>query len=264
MYKEYWKLKESPFEANPDPKFFYKSSMHEEALIRLLYVVSGTNKGAALLTGEVGSGKTLSCKIFSQMIKNEKTVFFPMPFNSEIEFLKEIFYQLKIEMPSDQKVDLVRRLNEELIHNFQSGKKTIVVMDECQAIQNLQVFDELRLLLNLQYNNQFLLTLIFVGQPELREMIKKIPQLNQRIAVRYHIANLSLQDTINYIVFRLKVAGLTRGIFTREAIELIFEFTTGVPRKVNNICDLCLLTGYGLKSEIINTKIVSKILEEYK
>jgi general secretion pathway protein A len=122
----------------------------------------------------------------------------------------------------------------------------------------------LRLLLNFQLNNRFLLTLILIGQPELKDLVFLTPQFEQRIAIRYHLTNLSYEEMINYIWFRLKKAGLKRNVFTVEAMQKIYEYSDGVPRKINNICDMGLLVGWSLTAEHVDSKIISTLIDENK
>ncbi len=120
------------------------------------------------------------------------------------------------------------------------------------------------MLLNFQLNDKFLVTLILIGQPELREKVEKIKQLDSRISIRYHLKPLDFNDTIKYIIFRLKVAGLKKNIITKEAIEKIYSHTGGVPREINNICDLALLDGFSTKAELIDSKIIQKLIDDTK
>lgn len=161
-----------------------------------------------------------------------------------MDFLKEILFQLGIEKTADTKPDLLHILNDALLQNLAKKKKTIIIVDDAQAIEDVVTFEELRLLLNFQLNNQFLLTLILIGQPELKEKVAKIPQLDSRISIRYHLKPLDIKETAQYILFRLKVAGMQKNIFTKEAIEKIHEYTGGVPRKINNTCDLSFLMNF--------------------
>ena len=131
-----------------------------------------------------------------------------------------------------------------MLANIQANKDTIVIVDEAQAIEDERTLEELRLLLNFQMNDRFLLTLILVGQPELLKKVEKISQLSQRISIKYHLSPLDYMDTVKFIFFRLKVAGLEKSIFSEEAIKEIFKVSDGIPRRIVNLCDLCLLVGF--------------------
>jgi general secretion pathway protein A len=124
------------------------------------------------------------------------------------------------------------------------GRDTVLIIDEAQAIRDLMAFEELRLLLNFQLNNRFLLTLLLIGQPELREKIDELKQLKQRLTLTYHLNPLNKEDTEKYIVHRLGIAGAKNKIFASRACSTIWEEAEGVPRMINSICDMCLLVGY--------------------
>jgi general secretion pathway protein A len=262
MYLEYWGLQRYPFENVPDPKFMFYSSEHEEALSRILYGLD-RNKGAILLTGEVGCGKTMLSRVLIQQLSNDKfdIGLIANPSLESTEFLIESLYQLGIPATSNAKTDLLRALNEKLLKNAKNNKNTILIIDEVQAIYR-DTFEEIRMLLNFQMNDRYLLNLVLMGQPELRDTIREIAQFDQRIAIRYHLNPLSRKDTTSYILFRLEKAGREETVFADEALEEIYHYSNGIPRKINNICDLALLIGFGEKSEIIDKKIVSKVIKD--
>jgi type II secretory pathway predicted ATPase ExeA len=265
MYEAHWGLKEKPFENTPDPRFIYYSQQHQEALSRMLYVVS-ERKGAALLSGEYGSGKTLLSRVLSQELQQEdkyKTVCIFNPRLSSLEFIKEIVYQLEAsKKTSSDKIDLLHILHKMLLSNYDSGKHTVIVIDEAQAIADSDIFEELRLLLNFQLNNVFLLTIILLGQPELIEKVINLPQLRQRIAVRFHLRALNQAETKEYIQHRLKVAEAKQEIFEEEAYKEVYHRSNGIPRQINNICDLALLAGYGSGLNKINKEMITRVSED--
>jgi len=265
LYEKYWGLNILPFENVPDPRFFYRSSQHEEALMRLVYATKA-QKGAAMLAGEIGCGKTTLSRVFIQELASDEYEIGPIanPCLSPTDFLREILYQLGVEKSVEGKTEMLHMLNDKMLDNLNNGKKTIVIIDEAQAIESETTLEELRLLLNFQLNEKFLMTLILIGQPEFRERVTSIKQLDSRISIRYHLKHLDLNDTIKYIIFRLKVAGLKKNIITKEAVEKIYLYTKGVPREINNICDLALLDGFSTEAELINTKIIQKLIEDTK
>ena len=263
MYEQYWGLSEPPFDNSPNPKFFYLSPEHEEALIRMVYAVK-QRKGAAMLTGEYGCGKTTLSRALIQRLEADRyeVGLLTNPCWNTVEFLREILYQLGVESQEKSKADLLHRLNEVMYENMRAEKDTVIVIDEAQLIEDDSVFEELRLLLNFQLDDRFLLTLLLIGSPELRDKVRSIRQLDQRIAIRYHLNTLDYHHTASYIAHRLRTAGQPRQLFSEEAIRQIFDFTRGIPREINNLCDLCLLIGSSKRVPEIDEKIVAEVIRD--
>lgn len=263
MYLDYWGLKKYPFENVPDPEFMYYSQEHREALVRLVYAVN-RKKGAALLTGEVGSGKTLLSRVFIQQLSRQEfdIGLITNPSLETLDFLKEILYQLDLSFRTDSKTELLNILNARLLENMHKKRTTILIVDEAQLVHS-DCFEEIRLLLNFQLNEQFLLTCVLIGQPELKDIIRKYKQLDQRIAIRYHLNPLNYEETLKYIAYRLEKAGRSPDhIFTPEALDEIFIYSEGIPRKINNVCDLCLLIGFSTKEKVIADDIVKRVIKD--
>jgi len=264
VYESFWGLQQKPFENTPDPKYIYYSGKHKEAIARLLYAVR-EHKGAALLTGEYGSGKTLLSRVLWHELQQEQvyqSAFILNPRLSGLELLQEIFRQFGgTDIPAN-KIDLFHALHNIFYTNFKGSKHNVVVVDEAQAISSSDIFEELRLLLNFQLDNAFLLTIILMGQPELRPKIAQLPQFAQRMSIRYHLNALNETETKEYIEHRLAVAGATRQIFSADACEGIYFFSAGVPRRINNICDLALLIGYGQNDPVIDKNIIVKVSDD--
>jgi len=256
-----------PFENTPDPRFLYYSSQHEEGLSRLLYVVE-QHKGAGMLTGVFGCGKTVLARaLFNTLNKNVyQTAFINNPHLKSVELLRAIARQLGAEnlpeklneMSTDHFVEVINNI---LLDNAKDGKETLVIVDEAHVIDDAEVFEELRLLLNFQIKNRFLLTLLLMGQPELKERIHKNKQLLQRIAMGYHLEPISKDEVSKYITHRLEVAGGNRNIFTDDAFELIFANSGGIPRRINQICDMSLITGFSKKQDRINGEIINEAVD---
>jgi len=179
MYQAYWGLREKPFENTPDPKFLYYSQQHEEALARMLYVVR-ERKGAALLTGEYGCGKTLLSRVLRSELKEDekyKSVFILDPRLTGIAFLQEIAHQLGADPIPKTKIKIFHTLHNLFSANHAAGRHTVLVIDEAQAVRKVDIFEELRLLLNFQLDDAFLLTIILLGSSELKAMIATMPIL---------------------------------------------------------------------------------------
>jgi general secretion pathway protein A len=262
MYLDYWKINKYPFENVPDPDFMYYSPEHEEALVRLLYAVKRM-KGAALLTGEIGSGKTTLSRVFIQQLPEKEfdIGLITNPSLNALDFIKEVHYQLGLDSNSNSKSDLLVILNNHLLENMNKGKSTLLIIDEAQLIFG-ETFEEIRLLLNFQMNDRFLMTFLLIGQPELRDMIREYAQLDQRIAIRYHLNPLTKSETANYIRFRLGKTGCDRELFTEKAYDSIYQYSGGIPRKINNVCDLSLLIGFSLKAQEIDEPLILKVVRD--
>jgi general secretion pathway protein A len=144
---------------------------------------------------------------------------------------------------------------------MKKNKSTLLIVDEAQ-LAHTETFEEIRLLLNFQLNDQFLLTFVLIGQPELKDLIRGFKQLDQRIAIRYHLNPLNAEESTKYIAYRMEKAGLNNGLFTPEAVEEIYNYSEGVPRKVNNVCDLSLLIGFSMKEKTIGLDIVKKVIKD--
>ncbi len=251
MYEEYWGLTEKPFENTPDPRFIYFSPQHEEGLSRLLYVVR-EGKGSGMLTGIFGCGKTLLGRTLLKELDKDiyKTAYIANPYLSYEELLMHIVYNLGGKDLPERKTEVlvnvvIERLSRILEDNMRDGKKTVIIIDEAHVIKDRQVWEELRLILNFQLEDRFLLTLLLLGQPELKELIDANKQFVQRIAVKCHLGSLNEEETKKYILHRLSVVGRSQSIFTDEAYKLIYKKSGGIPRRINHICDMALFSAPG-------------------
>lgn len=258
-YGMHWGLRELPFENVPDPRYYFPSPHHEESLHRLLYGVQ-SRKGAVMLTGEIGCGKTLLSRTLIRHLLTDQydTALIADPSFGSTQLLREVLYQLGVDATGSE-MDLRHRLNDRLLENFKRGVDTTLIIDEAQAIQDQQMFERLRLLLNFQLSERFLLTLVLLGQPELKERVGAIPQFYQRIALQYHLGPFTATEVAEYIRFRLKVAGATKLIFTSPACSLIFRLSGGIPRKINALCDLCLLVGSLSRAKFVDRALVERV-----
>lgn len=267
MYEEYWGLSEMPFENTPDPRFLYYSTQHEEALTRLMYVIK-KRKGAGMLTGVFGCGKTVLARALLQELKKNiyRVAFIINPQLAYVELLRSIAHHLGAKDLPIKKTEvltdfLLQVLSDILFNNMKDGKETVIIIDEAHVIEDKAVFEELRLLLNFQLDDRFLLTLLLLGQPELKEEVDGNKQLAQRIALAYHLEPLSEEDTLNYITHRLCVANRTEPIFDSSAVEAIYENSGGIPRRINQICDMSLFTGFGKKATRIDREIIQEAVD---
>lgn len=267
MYEQYWGFKEKPFQNTPDPRFFYESAQHEEVLTRMLYTVK-EGLGAGMLTGVFGCGKTVIGQALLERLPSDKykAAIITNPQLEYVELLRAIVRNLKVvELPTKRNElsadSLLEILGNILENNDRDGRETVVIIDEAHTIKDESTFEELRLLLNFQRRDKFLLTLLLFGQPELKQRIEDNKQLEQRIAIKSHLEAFNQQDTCNYIIHRLHVAQGADSIFDESAFEIIHNRSGGIPRRINRICNLSLLVGLSKGAKSINKEIVEESLE---
>ena len=242
-YTTYWGLRALPFDNVPDPRFYVPCSQHDVAHRWLSYGIQ-TRKGILLLTGDIGCGETLlSRRLIVGLSPDQYDVaLVANPALSPSELLDEVLSQFGLRLVQS-KAGRLQTLNERLEWNAQRGISSVLVVDEAQAIESVKGFEELRLLTNFQLNNRFLLTIVLIGQPELRQRVAEIPQLNQRIAVRAHLGPFTAEETASYITARMGAATHRTGVFTKEAVAVIHERSKGIGRLINGHCDQCLFAG---------------------
>ncbi|MGH8497397.1 MAG: AAA family ATPase [Methylococcales bacterium] len=264
-YAEFFQLKEAPFSIAPNPRYLFMSERHREALALLLYGVVNGN-GFVALTGEVGTGKTTLCNcLLNQLPDNVDLALLLNPRVNAEELLATLCDELEIAYPEGSaslKV-LLDALTLHLLRVHARGRNTVLLIDEAQNL-SIQVLEQIRLLTNLETNDTKLLQIVLVGQPELNQLLaqKNLRQLNQRITARYHINSLSLADCFAYIEHRLRVAGSSYPVFSRRAVKKVFQFSGGIPRLINIICDRAMLGAYSLGTHRVEAKIVSKAAGE--
>ena len=268
MYKKFYGFKEDPFNITSDPEFFFSSARHNEAFHHLLYGIE-QRKGISVLTGEIGTGKTTICRtILNHLDKTTKTAFILNPNFSELQLLQLVLKDFGIlpQQKNHTKLSLINTLNEFLINETSWGNNVLLIIDEAQNLKVSQL-EQVRLLSNLETEKQKLLQIVLVGQPELFDKLKlsTLRQLNQRIAVRYHIYPIDKSEVRAYIYHRLKVADATLQLnFTPEAIDAVYLHSQGTPRLINILCDRALLAGFVAESFIIDEKMINKCAREVR
>lgn len=263
MYLSYFALKERPFGKTPDPRFLFLSKGHDEALARLEYAVE--EREIALLTGDVGCGKTtLSRALMDRCGATSHFVLIFNPRMGALEFLRTVAHGLEVGEPARTKDDLLRQITAVLYQMHAAGIRPVLVVDEAQAITELEVFDEIRLLTNYQLDHHNLLSILIMGQPELRDLLRYQPMepLRQRIALHFHLQPLSLEETMEYLDYRLTAAGGSPGLFTPDAVQAIQELSGGVPRRINAIATNALLVAYGNDAAVIDAAIIQEVRDE--
>jgi len=242
-YTSYWDLHAQPFDNVPDPRFYVPSSQHDAAHRWLNYGIQ-TRKGLLLLTGDIGCGKTLLSRRLIVGLSPDRydVALIANPALSPSELLEEVLAQFGLDLVRS-KAGRLRILNERLQSNAKRGVNSVLVVDEAQAIEGIKGFEELRLLTNFQLNDRFLLTIVLIGQPELRHRVSGIPQLNQRIAVRAHLGPFTQEETASYITARMGAATHRTDVFTKEAVAAVYGLTKGIGRLINALCEQCLFAG---------------------
>ncbi|MFW8602011.1 AAA family ATPase [Desulfobacterota bacterium M19] len=265
MYRNYFGLRQKPFSIAPDPAFLYMSERHREALAHLLYGIR-SDAGFVLLTGEVGTGKTTICRcLLEQMPESARVAYIINPRLSTLELLVSICEEFGIACPPEGASGklLVDLINEYLLKAHAEGCKPVLIIDEAQNLSH-DLLEQIRLLTNLETNEQKLLLIIMLGQPELRDKLLRpeLRQMQQRITARYHLGPLSKSDTCAYVNHRLAVAGSRRRLFTSAALSRVFAFSGGVPRLINLLCDRSLLGAYSKGDTKVNRAIVGRAAGE--
>jgi len=264
MYREFFGLKEKPFNMTSDPNFFFLSRVHKEAFSHLLYGIK-ERKGFLEITGEIGAGKTTLCRVLlNQLDRNTKSAFI---FNStlpELQLLQAILDDFGIYVERRNKVSMLRQLNRFLIDELSVGNNVILIIDEAQNLKT-PILEEIRMLSNLETEKEKLFQIILVGQPELKNKLNSpsLTQLRQRIAVRFHITALEKGEVGQYIYHRLAVAGSNGAIkFSDDAIDCVYKFSGGIPRLINVVCDKALLGAYVMETKDITLAILEKGIRE--
>ena len=266
MYKEFYGLRENPFNLTPDPDFLYLGKVHKKAMAYLTYGLEA-RKGFIQFTGEIGSGKTTLLKTL--LMKNRSKIKSASIVNTKATFeelFRMILYQfsvIELEEVYSKEV-LLSKFYDYLVEQAKQNYPVVIIFDEAQNIE-MSVLEEIRMLSNLETEKQTLVQMIFVGQPELREtfLLPKFKQLKQRISVAYHIYPLSKDDTGAYINHRLKIAGAKNGsIFTQCACDEVYSYSNGIPRLINTACDATLLAGYVDERKTLDEKFVKEVIGE--
>lgn len=264
MYENFYGFKERPFNMTPDPKFFFPSSKHSEALDSLTYAIN-ERKGFVVITGEIGAGKTTVCRtLLSRLEPNTKIALITNTYVTAKEMLMAILDEFGVEYKHTSKGRLLSRLNEFLIDQLSKNTNLVLIIDEAQNLTP-SVLEEIRMISNLETETEKLIQIILMGQPQLKEKLAlpRLEQLRQRIVVHYHISPLNKEEMVEYIEHRLKIAS-TNGFdyFTPNAMDLIYRFSKGTPRLVNIICDSALLSGYVYEAKQIDEKIMGEAISE--
>jgi general secretion pathway protein A len=264
MYEKYFNLKIKPFELVPNPAFLYMSRTHKRAIHYLDYGIKA-RAGFILLTGEVGSGKTT---LITDMIKRvDKSVTLAKVFNTKVnseQLLTMINDDFGLDVKGKDKVSLLKELNDFVVEQHAKGNNPVLIIDEAQNLRP-NLLEEIRMLSNLETDRSKLLQIVLVGQPELREILSRpeLRQLRQRISINCSINPLTREETQEYILHRLEVAGNRYAVaFSAESIDVIYKHCRGIPRLTNILCDFLLLTAFNEERKEVDAEMVNDIVKD--
>lgn len=269
MYKDFFGLYRNPFELSPDPSFMCPSEKSRDAQASITYAVA-ERKGFAVMTGEVGTGKTLIVRSLFELWKSEGIAFANIfaPRLPVIDFLINATSDLGIKVTESTKGNLLRALCEFLVTQFQKGLTTVLVIDEAHQVPT-RVLEEIRMLTNVETNQQKLVQVLLVGQPELDRKLDsfELRQLKQRIAIRCQLEPLREEETYRYIERRLNLAGANsqaNTIFPTETVNVVHRYSRGIPRLINSICDQALVAAYTLQVRVVPVEIIEEVASHFR
>ena len=261
MYKAFYNLTRNPFDISPDPAFLYATPRHNEAMAALYHAVRG-HKGFVVLTGEVGTGKTLLLRCVLELFRESNNIRYAYVFNglmSPCEFLEYIATDFGLSVAGKNKSQILSDLSRYLVARGSENLTTVLVVDEAHHL-SAEILEEIRLLTNLETTRGKLLQILLVGQPELDYKLDSLNlrQLKQRIAHRASLAPLNLTETQSYIQWRLQIAGSKRDntLFPPETVARVFEHSRGIPRLINTICDNALISAYARKLQSVSPELI--------
>ena len=263
MYEAYFGLQERPFSKTPDPRFLFLSKGHREALARMQYAVE--ERDLVLLTGEIGCGKTtLSRALMDTLDDSFKVVCLINPRLTPLEFLSSLARHLGVTEPARFKVDLLEQIGKLLFEYYENDMTPVVVIDEAQLVPHKETFDEIRLLTNFQLDDRNLISIVLMGQPELKQRLRHraYEPLRQRIGMQFELTPLSQAEISEYLDFRMVTAGGKPGLFSEEAVAAVYSYSNGTPRMINHAASLALLECFGRGEARIEQNVVDAVMLE--
>jgi general secretion pathway protein A len=265
MYEPYWQLDARPFDHSADSRFYFPGPSQQAALLKLRYVIEN-RRGAAMLAGEAGLGKTLVAQTLLRQLGDTfrprvHLVFPQMPPEQLLALLADQFTAAPA--AGTQTVgQSLKRIESGLTEYSKTGHHAVIIIDEAHLLRESRLLETIRLLLNLEHHSQPLATFLLVGQTGLAIDVQRAVQLDERLAVKCLLARLTADETKSYMQHRLAAAGARRPIFDDEAMERIHQLTHGIPRRINRLCDLALLVGYGEELKTLGRQHVESIHDE--
>ncbi|MDT8383283.1 MAG: AAA family ATPase [Gammaproteobacteria bacterium] len=263
MYTSFYGFRERPFSLLPDPDFLFLSKEHSVALAVLEYALSG-GIGCAVITGEIGCGKTTLVRQLLNDSSDDLTIgLISNTHRSFGELLDWVSMAFDLEIRGKRKAELYHNFVNFLVQQYAAGKRTVLIVDEAQNM-DAQTLEELRLLSNVNADKDQVLQLVLVGQPELRDTLRRpdLVQMAQRVGVNYHLAPLLPEEVPTYIAHRLKMAGGDENLFDADACSLVAQHSGGVPRIINTLCDTSLVFGFATEQTRVNANLVAEVIRD--
>ena len=264
-YVEFYGLNQEPFSNAPVSRFYYNSSQHAEALLRLMHAVENM-KGLAICVGDIGRGKTtLARRMLDNLPEDRYEAALLVIIHSGITaswLLKRIALQLGVESPAEEKLALLAQLYQRLVQIYEAGRKAVVLIDEAQMLATREIMEEFRGLLNLEVPERKLLSFVFFGLPEIEENLKLDPPLAQRVALKYRLVPFDFASTEAYVKHRLRLAGASKVPFSPGALKVIHRTSGGTPRVINTLCDNALFEGFVAREQVIDEALMERIAND--
>ncbi len=266
MYQEFYGLREKPFTLSPDPRYLYESMSHQEAMSQFVYSVN-EKAGFIVITGEVGTGKTtLINKFIASIPRNCDVASINHKLFSTKGLIQSIFSQFGIPFSRETTSELLIKLHQFLKKQHDNGKQSVLILDEAQSLSR-NLLEDIRILSNIEAINEKYLNIFMLGQPELQTKLDSydLRQLKDRVTQQYHLRPLNREETKAYLSHRLQIAALENTdpeIFTDEAIDEIYRYTNGIPRKINIIAEKALLTGYVTDKRRIDASVIGQVRQD--
>ncbi|MEI8298008.1 MAG: AAA family ATPase [Pseudomonadota bacterium] len=261
MYEKFFGLRCHPFALTPDPEFLFRSRQHGMALTLMEYGLE-SRAMFALLTGAVGTGKTTLLRHLLRNLRKDISVGLISNTHSGFDSIHPWAISAFSVVPADcSEISLYEALVSFFVDQYRRGKRSLLIVDEAQNLP-MQVLEQLRLLSNVNSDGDLVLQILLVGQPELRQTLQRpeLLQLAQRISADFHLTAMSQAETSAYVEHRLRASGSRDGLFTRDALELVHVHSGGVPRLINQLCDMSMVYGYAVKQSIIDADLVREVL----
>ena len=262
MYKAFFGFSENPFSLSPDPSFLFRSAQHEEALANLIYGVQ-SRKGFVVLTGEVGTGKTMMLECLRDSLASQQILYASL-FNSRLtaqQFFEMLAWDLGLACNRSSKTEVLFALNQMLLERAGTGATTVLIVDEAHNLE-WEVLEEIRLLGNLENRRGKLLQIVLAGQQEFDRKLDapEYRQLKQRIALRCGLRPFTAPETVEYVAARLARAGMrTQTAFPAGVLAEVHRRTQGIPRLINAVCDNLLLTAFAMESQVATLAMLDEV-----